>query len=124
MKASLFGRLFLLNAHMPIFTTLFDITAEVILFAKNASSQIFVMPFGILTHFNDLSAKAALPIFTTFTPPIVGGITTCFGPLLEYHVIVPLLLLKVKYDSSVRVLPFWQFPIILKLIPKSCCDHT
>ena len=67
-----------------------------------------------MTHVNDLLMKARCPIFTTFTPSIVGGIITCLGHESLYHVIVPLLLSKVKYDSSVGLLeqefPPDQFP--------------
>jgi hypothetical protein len=45
--------------------------------------------------------KASAPILTTLIPPIVDGMVTAFGPFVAYPVIVPLLLSKVKYDSSV-----------------------
>ena len=63
---------------------------------------MLVTLLGIFTHVNDLLMKAAVPILKTLCPPIVDGITIFFGPFISsYHVIVPLLLLKVKYDSSV-----------------------
>lgn len=63
---------------------------------------MFVTLLGIFTHVNHLLIKAAVPILRTLCPPIVDGITIFFGPFISsYHVIVPLLLSKVKYDSSV-----------------------
>ena len=63
---------------------------------------MLVTLLGIFTHVNHLLIKAAGPILKTLCPPIVDGITIFFGPFISsYHVIVPLLLSKVKYDSSV-----------------------
>ena len=63
---------------------------------------MLVTLLGIFTHVNHLLIKAAVPILKTLCPPIVDGITIFFGPFISsYHVIVPLLLSKVKYDSSV-----------------------